>query len=309
MFAESSYPCGWIGRRFMQAIAVSMNVLEFAEPVLVALALFFFIRSGRTRQFPMMTTYLGLRVASAAMLEVVLHLQRFTPISETLQSSIYFYTYWAVYIAAAISIFFVIREVFRHVTEPVPGIQRFGMLAFNWVAVISGIIAISTALPLKGLGAGLVSIGFQVMRCVSILELCLLAFLALFIHSLGRSFRSLAFGIALGFGLQAAMELITALVASHSTYLDSNMNIVLQIAITLVLGGWIIYFVLPEPQREPEAITLPVSSPLIRWNEIANALGHSTPHVLVGQSSATFLQDVEQVVDKILTKSSISANR
>ena len=292
----------------MQSIAVSMNVLEVAEPVLIALALLFFVKSGRSKQFPMMTTYLGLRAASAAILEVILNLHRFAPISETLQYSLYFYTYWTSYTVTAITIFFVIREIFCHVTEPVPGIRRFGLLAFNWVAVISGIISVSAALPLKGLGAGLMAIGFQVMRCVSILELCLLAFLALFIHSLGRSFRSLAFGISLGFGLQAGMELITSLVATRSPHLDSNMNIVLQVAITLVLGGWIGYFLTPEPQAEREAITLPVSSPLIRWNEIATALGHSTPHVVVGQSSATFLQDVEQVVDKILTKNSISVN-
>ena len=285
-----------------------MNVLEVAEPVLIALALLFFVKSGRSKQFPMMTSYLGLRAASAAILEVILNLHRFTPISETLQYSLYFYTYWTSYTVTAITIFFVIREIFCHVTEPVPGIRRFGLLAFNWVAVISGIISISAALPLKGLGAGLMAIGFQVMRCVSILELCLLAFLALFIHSLGRSFRSLAFGISLGFGLQAGMELITSLVATRSPHLDSNMNIVLQVAITLVLGAWIGYFLTPEPQAEREAITLPVSSPLIRWNEIATALGHSTPHVVVGQSSATFLQDVEQVVDKILTKNSISVN-
>jgi len=285
-----------------------MNVLEFAEPVLIVLALFFFVKSGRAKRFPMMTTYLGLRAASAAVLEIILNLHRFAPIGDTQQYSIYFYTYWTFYTVTAITIYFVIREVFCYVTEPVPGIRRFGLLAFNWVAVISGIISLSAALPFRSLGAGLMSVGFQVMRCVSILELCLLAFLALFIHSLGRSFRSMAFGISLGFGLQAAMELISSLVAVRSTYLDSNMNIVLQVAITLVLGGWIVYFVMPEPHAEREAITLPVSSPLIRWNEIANALGHATPHVVVGQSSATFLQDVEQVVDKILTKNSISVN-
>jgi len=285
-----------------------MNVLEFAEPLLIIVALFCFLKSGRAKRFPMMTTYLGLRAASAAVLEVVLNLHRFTPVSDTLQYSIYFYTYWTSYTITAITIFFVIREVFCYVTEPVPGIRRFGLLAFNWVAVISGIISISSALPLKGIGAGLMSVGFQVMRCVSILELCLLAFLALFIHSLGRSFRSLAFGISLGFGLQAGMELIASLMATRSSYLDSNTNIVLQVAVTVVLGGWIAYFVVPEPQAEREAVTLPVSSPLIRWNEIANALGHSAPHVVVGPSNATFLQDVEQVVDKILTKNSISVN-
>ena len=292
----------------MQAVAVSMNVLEVAEPILIWLALIFFIKTGRSRRFPVMMAYLSVRAASSAILEIILNLHRFTRISETLQYSIYFYSYWTFYTITAIAIFFVIREVFCHVTEPVPGIRRFGLLAFNWVALISAIISVSSAVPMKGLGAGLMSIGFQVMRCVSVLELCLLAFLALFIHSLGRSFRSTAFGIALGFGIQAGMELILSLFATRSPLLDVNVNVVLQAVITVVLSGWIAYFLLPEPQAEREAITLPVSSPLIRWNEIANALGHSTPHVAVGQSSATFLQDVEQVVDKILTKNSISVN-
>lgn len=292
----------------MQAAAVSMNVLEFAEPILIGLALFFLVKSGKSKQFPAMMTYLGLRAGSAVVLEIILNLQRFTHISDTLQYSLYFYTYWPLYTLTAIAIFFVIREIFCHVTEPVPGIRRFGLLAFNWVAAISAIISISSALPLKGLGAGLMSVGFQVMRCVSILELCLLAFLALFIHSLGRSFRSLAFGLALGFGVQAAMELIVSVAASRSAALDVNLNIVLQVVITIVLTSWLTYFALPEPKVEREAITLPVSSPLIRWNEIANALGHSTPHVAVGQSGASFLKDVEQVVDKVLTKNSISVN-
>lgn len=292
----------------MQLAAVWMNVLEFAEPILIGLCLIFLVRSGKSKRFPAMMAYLSLRTASSVALEIILNLHRFTHISETLQYSIYFYTYWPFYTLSAIAIFFVIREIFCHVTEPVPGIRRFGLLAFNWVAVISGIISISSSLPLKGLGAGLMSIGFQVMRCVSILELCLLAFLALFIHSLGRSFRSLAFGVALGFGLQAAIELVVSIVASRSTALDVNLNIVLQVVITVVLSGWLTYFALPEPAAEREAITLPVSSPLIRWNEIANALGHSTPHVAVGQSGASFLKDVEQVVDKVLTKNSISVN-
>jgi hypothetical protein len=292
----------------MQWTASLMDVLEFAEPVLVGLSLIFFLKSGMSKRFPAMMNYLGLRAVSAVVLEIILNLEHFIRISEPLQYSVYFYTYWSFYTISAVAIFFVIREIFCHVTEPVPGIRRFGLLAFNWVAAISVIISVSSALPLKGLGAGLMSIGFQVMRCVSILELCLVAFLALFIHSLGRSFRSMAFGIALGFGLQAAMELILSVVATRGFALNVNVNLALQIIITFVLAGWMTYFLLPEPEAEREAITLPVSSSLIRWNEIASALGHSTPHVAVGASRATFLQDVEQVVDKVLTKNSISVN-
>ena len=308
MFPDSGYSYAWIRVNVMQWTAVSMNILEFAEPVLIWLSLVFFLKSGMSRRFPAMMTYLGLRAGSAVILEVILNLHRFVSIDNTLQYSVYFYTYWSFYTLGAIAIFFVIQEIFCHVTEPVPGIRRFGLLAFRWVAIISFIISVSSSLPLKGVGAGLMSIGFQVMRCVSILELCLLAFLALFIHSLGRSFRSVAFGIALGFGVQAAMELILSVVATRSSVLDVNINLALQVVITCVLTGWMAYFLLPQPEAELEAITLPVSSSLIRWDEIASALGHSTPHVAVGQAGAFFLQDVEQVVDKVLTKNSISVN-
>jgi hypothetical protein len=292
----------------MQWTAVSMNILEFAEPVLICLALIFFLKSGMSKRFPAMRTYLALRAGSAVVLEIILNLHRVVSIENTVQYSVYFYTYWSVYTLSAITIFFVIQEIFCHVTEPVPGIRRFGLLAFRWVAIISVIISVSSAFPVKGVGAGLMAIGFQVMRCVSILQLCLLAFLALFIHRLGRSFRSMAFGIALGFGVQTAMELILSVVATRSSILDVNINLVLQVVVTGVLAGWMTYFLLPEPEAEREAMTLPVSSSLIRWNEIASALGHSTPHVAVGQSGAFFLQDVEQVVDKILTKNSIGVS-
>ncbi len=55
------------------------------------------------------------------------------------------------------------------------------------------------------------------MRCISILEICLLAYLALSIHSLGRSLRGRVFGLGLGFGLQACGELISSgLLARHA---------------------------------------------------------------------------------------------
>src|SRR5579862_9098208 len=129
----------------MQAAAVWMNVLEFAEPILIGLSLIFLVRSGKSKRFPAMMAYLCLRAASSVILEVILNLNRFTHISDSLQYSLYFYTYWPLYTLSAIGIFFVIREIFCHVTEPVPGIRRFGLLAFNWVAVISGIISVSSS--------------------------------------------------------------------------------------------------------------------------------------------------------------------
>jgi len=48
---------------------------------------------------------------------------------------------------------------------------------------------------------------------------------------------------------------------------------------------------------------LPVSSTILRWNEIACALGHTGTQVAVQQpASGFFLSDVEKVVEDVLTR-------
>ncbi len=49
------------------------------------------------------------------------------------------------------------------------------------------------------------------MRSVSVLELCLLAFLCLSMNALRMSVRDMAFGIALGFGIMSTGDFIAFL--------------------------------------------------------------------------------------------------
>jgi hypothetical protein len=279
--------------------------LTLVEPWLNLLALLAALRAGIAKRFPAITFYLALRLFSGVVLLAILNAHHFTSISETAQTWAYIYLYWTAYIAGAVAIFFAVQEIFNELMSPVPGLQRLGILAFRWVGVVSIVISIAAALPIRENSELLTSIGTQLMKCTSIIELCLLAFLALTVHSLGRSFRSVMFGIGLGFGMEAGSQLIASalLVRHHALY--SMGNLVLETVTIITFMTWSAYFFLPEPAAERNAATLPVSSPLIRWNEIAKALGHSAPHVAVGQSQAFFLQDVEKVVDKILTKNSI----
>ena len=45
---------------------------------------------------------------------------------------IYFFPYWAVYIASAILLFFVCIEVFRSALAALPGLMKFGIVVFRW---------------------------------------------------------------------------------------------------------------------------------------------------------------------------------
>ncbi len=282
-----------------------LHGLTLVEPWLNLLALLVALKVGIGRRFPAITFYLGLRFFSGVILAAILNAHHFSSISEKAQTLAYFYTYWTAYIAGAIAIFFTVQEIFNELMSPVPGLQRIGIIAFRWVSVTAVLISIGAALPVRQSSDLFSLVGTHIMKCTSIIELCLLAFIALTIHSLGRSFRNVMFGIGLGFGLEASSQLIASALLVRNPALYSMGNLVLEVITISTFSIWTAYFFLPEPATERNAATLPVTSPLIRWNEIAKALGHSAPHVALGQSQAFFLQDVEKVVDKILTKNSI----
>jgi hypothetical protein len=284
-----------------------LHWLTFIEPWFNLLALLAALRMGAGKRLPAMVFYLYLRLFSSILLLGILNVRYFIPISEHTQALLYICSFWPFYIAGAVTIVFVVQEIFKELTRPVPDLQRLGLIALRWIAAASVVIATGTIfLPGHGSNALFSLITVQVIRCASVMELCLLAFLGLTIHGLGRSFRSPLFGIGLGFGIQAFAELVCSGLIVHEQKLYSSANCFLEIVTLTVFLVWTAYFLLPEPVSEKRPSTLPVTSPLIRWNEIAKALGHSTPHVAVGQPAQSFfLQDVEKVVDKILTKNSV----
>ena len=284
-----------------------LHVLVDIEPWLNLIALLAILKTGVWKKFPAMTFYLGFRCLTDAGLYFVLNENHFFSVSVHTQTLTYVYGYWACYLVGAIAIFFVLQEIFKAVMQPVPGLRRLGLVAFRWVAVAMVVILMGMSVLPNHKGASgdvlFMTFDLQLVRCISILEICLLAYLAFSVHSLGRSFRGRLFGVGLGFGLQAAGELICSLMYSKPGPIWSFANLVLEFAAVGTLLIWTAYFLLPEPAEEREPITLPVTSPLLRWNDIANALGQRPAHVALGAPSAAFfLQDVEQVVDKFLTK-------
>jgi hypothetical protein len=285
------------------------------EPLLLVAAIISFFKSGSARRLPALATYLVVRLASLAYLEVVFNFGG--PIQSTLSPRYYayFYGYWVTYIAITVSVFFVVQEVFKRVMEPVPGLRRLGLMAFRWISVVSivvavGAVALPNALAMKASNASKIGpVCVQMMRCVSVMDLCLLAFLTLTIHSLGRSFRSRLFGVGLGFGLQAAAELIYSAIPAKCPGLASAANFT-QLAMGLmVLVLWSVYFAIPEPEAERNLIVLPPNTMLARWNALAKGLGQMPEPVMVGAPTGFFLQDIEGVVDRVLAKNPVVAPR
>jgi len=273
-----------------------MSVAEFA---LWAVLGFLFWKKGLYRRFPAMSVYLGLRVASAPLL-----LATFYIYSQPWGHSyflVYFFSYWTVYLASAVLLFFVCMEVFRSALMAFPGLMKIGLVIFRWAILVSAIVTFSTVsfahrglLVIPDILAGL-------MRSVSILELCLLAFLCLSMNALRLSVRDLAFGIAVGFGVMSTNDFVVISLMAHTPSLTTPLQFVYEGVMLFALGIWATYCALPETARKP--VVVAASSTIYRWNEIASALGHTGTQVAVQQSANSFfLTDVEKVVEKVLTK-------
>jgi hypothetical protein len=272
-----------------------MSTVEFL--LWAVLGSLFWIKKLHHR-FPAMGAYLVLRAASTPVLLLFL-IDGGLLGSKEQSRALYFFLYWAVYIASAVLLYFICMEVFRSVLSALPGLMKLGSVAFRWVILASVIVSFSTISLSHPNILIIADIGYRLMRSVSILELCLLAFLCLSMNALRLSLRDRAFGIALGFGLMSTADfLLTA--TSHSSLTDS-LQFLYELLILVVLGIWVTFVALPEPARKP--MLLPVNSTIYRWNEIASALGHTGTQVAVRQPANSFLlTDVESVVDRVLSK-------
>jgi len=270
------------------------------------IALFAMVQSKAYRKYPALAGYLGVCVVYCSTFGLLPYAKNF--ISADTRNLWFFWGYWATYLISTVLLFLTIQTIFREVMAPLPGLSRLGVLMFRWVVAISAIIALSSSyIPTEISHRPFNLVLIDLMRCVSILELCLLAFVTLVAQKVGLSYKSLPFGLALGFGISAASDFVQSAVAYHAQSLFSMTGFVCQAVGVAVLLMWVAYFRNPEPARS--SIAAAIAQPLLRWNEVALALSHANEQVAPPPAIAhgTFLTDVENVVDRVLIKNSLKA--
>lgn len=278
----------------------AMSLMSVAEFALWSVLCFLFWTKKLQHRFPAMGAYLALRMASMPVLLVLFYGQSRHWFNDYC-FDMYFYSYWAVYVASAALLFFVCMEVFRSALSAFPGLMKFGIVIFRWAVLVSVIVTFSTISFAHGGLQIIPDVGIALMRSVSLLELCLLAFLCLCMNALRLSVRDLAFGISLGFGVMSSNDFVFATLTARFASLTAPLQFVYESLILVSLGTWVAYCALPEPVRKP--LVMPVNSTIYRWNEIASALGHTGTQVAVPQpANSFFLTDVENVVEKVLNR-------
>jgi len=278
-----------------------MTLLTAVEFLAYAGAFFLFRRRRLQGSLPALGHYLILHLTWAPI--CFLLLSGWLPITNDLSGLIYFFASWSVYIASAAFLFLICQEIYRSILTPLPGLTRLGVLAFRWAAVISVIVTFST-LSYSHFSLFMISeFALGLMRAVSLIEICLLAFICLSMNALRLSARDRAFGIALGMGLMATNDLVASMLFAKTSSMTAPIQFVYESVLLIALGIWGVYCYQPEPVRQP--VVLPMKSALYRWNEIANALGRKDTQIVLQQpitNPSFFLSDVEKIVDEALER-------
>ena len=268
----------YLGRVTMSKTFVEL--LSYCEPALCLLALVALIRAREHRSFTTLTALLSVRLVGGVTCLALLEAGARHILSRRVAYDTYFYVYWFCFAVQSLLSLYVILSIFRLAMAPLKGLRTLGMLVFRWAAGIS--IALAAAIgfsPHESAVSLLAGILAQLQQITGVITLCLLLFVCFAIKPLGLTFRSRIFGVAMGLGITASIDLIGAAWIAHNPQLYSGVNLMLGMGGILGLLTWSVYFLMPEPKRR--IIVLPTTSPFLRWNQISEILGDEPGFVAI----------------------------
>jgi hypothetical protein len=256
--------------------------LEYADPALCIAACLSLCYAKALKSYGYLAALLFVRVIFFGAEWGIMSYGHQNGMARGLAYKCYFYTYWTGFAVESVLMLVVICSMYRLAMAPLRGLHTLGMLVFKWVAAISVLVALGSAFAPHITRINYI-IGFvsQMQRTQSILILCLLLFVCFAIRPMGLSYRSRIFGVSLGLGVMATTDMIQgAWITDTASTMFSVFSVVSGAATCLTLLTWTVYFAVPEPKRR--LITLPTTSPFLRWNQISEILGDNPGHVAIG---------------------------
>jgi hypothetical protein len=188
--------------------------------------------------------------------------------------------------------FAVIHEVFVDVFRVFHTLRDLGSVLFKWAGLVmllvAGVVSVSTNSP--EIAPWMQAIVTS-QRCVRIIQIGMVLFLLFFAHYVGVSRRQHSFGISLGFGCFAVIELvlISSWVGNH---LDSTwVSLVNMAAYNGSLLVWVGYVAVTRPARDA---SLSLLQPR-RWEQSLTDIQRPLP-------ADSLIPMFEDMVDRALSR-------
>ena len=269
-----------------EKIKLLYYALWVAHPVLQTVIAITMLRRGQHRAFKYFFAYIVAQILAFA---VVFPASRYN----------YTVCLYASWVSTAVSValgFQVIHEAFLDVFRPFHTLRDLGTVLFKWAGLVmllvAGVVSVSTN---SADTAPWMQAIMTAQRCVRIIQVGMVLFLLFFARYLGVSRRQHSFGIALGFGSFAMVELL--LNASWAGYHlgDVSMSLVNMAAFNGTLLIWLTYTLAKSPVRDAGSILLRPQ----RWEQSLSDLHHPLP-------ANSLIPMFEGMVDRALSRTQSS---
>lgn len=247
-------------------------------PLLQITLLVFMIRNGHLKAFPRFFSYILFQTLKSVCLFLT---YRYFPDN-------YFDVYWTGNALSVIFALAVMDEILRRLFREYGGIQFLGTTIFRWSCVLLLLVAIVGAASAgESSGDRIVAVVFAFDRSVRLMQVGIFLLLMLLSRVLKDCWKQPVFGIALGFGIFASIELVLVsfvmLTGNDYGAVVSLIKMTAYNAVTLVWIGYLRW--VPEPAAESNLLHMPVTA------ETALA------------ADAGFMLRVEDAVDRVLSRS------
>lgn len=248
----------------------------------------FMYRRGLLRKFKFFFCYVVTQIATFAILFPAIVWRSYGAA---------FYLYWGLNAISVAFGFLVIHEVFVDVFRVFHTLRDLGTVLFKWAGLVmllvAGVVSVSTnssAIP-PWMQAIITS-----QRCVRMVQVGMVLFLLFFAHYVGVSRRQHSFGIALGFGSFAIVELllISSWIANHLNIVGVNVANMLAYNGSLLL--WFTYVAVRRPVRDGSTSLLQPQ----RWEQSLTDIHHPLP-------PDSLIPMFESMVDRALSRTQPAA--
>ena len=265
-----------------EKMRVVYYALWIAHPVLQIGIATIMLRRGLHRKFKFFFGYILTQLATFAVV---------FPAAWHSYSAL-FYLYWACDALSVAFGFAVIHEVFLDVFRLFHTLRDLGSVLFKWAGLVmllvAGVVSVST-------NSSEIAPWMQAIvtsqRCVRIVQIGMVLFLLFFAHYVGVSRRQHSFGISLGFGCFAVIELvlISSWVGNH---MDGTwVSLLNMTAYNGSLLVWVGYVAVKRPARDA---SLSLLQPR-RWEQSLTDIQRPLP-------ADSLIPMFEDMVDRALSR-------
>jgi hypothetical protein len=236
----------------LRALIHDIWIVGISVQVLLVLA----ILAKRTwHRYPVFSVYVFFNLFEAAVTYAVFR-----------KGIVYFYTFW---ICEAIGIVLglaVAREIFTSLFAPHLALRKLATLVFRVAIVVLVVLAGGVIYAQSGDARGIVNAILLAAQAARIVEVGLVMFLFLSTGAFGLHWRQNLFGIALGLGTLAAVELVTVFFVGHvSQNIAQALSLIRVLSFSTSLLIWLGYLLAPE--RATNTGDIPKRAQLEQWNQ------------------------------------------